>query len=234
LWTTARFVYYCHAAELFVISALAPFVRLGFTSPMPPAKGDLSALMAILSLLVGGPESRSGIRSRLRREFPSGNWSRSIVDSSLPSLLEKGSVVLVGSGEEPSEEIYEASARGVDEFREWMRGSARAPLPLRDSFLLWIEHSTEAELPSLIQAAREMEEAAKAEFDEARRRLNSERVLGNLGPPDGSDWTGRMRYAVLSETVVIWHQRAARLKSLRLRLSQGYSKHAEIPVDDDE
>jgi hypothetical protein len=201
---------------------------------MPPAKGDLSALMAILSLLVGGPDSRSGIRGRLRREFPYGNWSRSIVDTSLPSLLAQELIVLVQSGEERSEDLYEASGRGVEEFRRWMRESGRAPLPLRDSFQVWIEHSTEAEQPALIQAAREMEEAAKVEVEAALRRLNSERVLGNLGPPDGSDWTGRMRHAVLMEMVLIWQQRAARFKNLRARISQGYSKHAETPVDDDE
>lgn len=200
---------------------------------MPGPRGDLPAIMAVLALLLRGPDSQANLKIRFEREFPHGDWSRSIVHSSLTSLVEQGFAALVQTGAKPSENVYEATGKGITAFREWLREIARQPPPLREPMQVWLEHSTEDELPDLLQAIREREETARAEFRAAQIHLNSERILGRLGPSDGSDWQGTVRNAVLSELVMIHGQRAVRFKKLRGRLMQGRERHSPIPPDDD-
>jgi DNA-binding PadR family transcriptional regulator len=197
---------------------------------MPPAKGDLTATKAILGLFVSEPSTAMNIKARLRREYPHAGWSPSIVNTTIPSLVDQKFIVLVRAGSKPSEHFYEATDSGVAEFKRWMAESPRAPEPLRDPFLVWIRHSTEDELPKLITLAREQEEEASVELEKARERLNRERERGNL---DSADWNGRVRYMVLSRMALAWNSRVELAKDLRLNLRQGYDKHMRMPGDDD-
>jgi len=100
--------------------------------------------------------------------------------------------------------------------------------------LLWLEHSDESELDEILEVIREVEEEARADFEAARTRLNSERALGNLGPADGSQWRGRMREAVLSELAVICGQRVKQLKRLQSKVkNDGRELHSEAAADGD-
>ncbi len=200
---------------------------------MPPAKGELTATKAILGLFVTEPSTTKNIRARLRREFPHAVWSASIVSTTIPALVGQGLIVLVREGSKPSEHFYEATEKGIAEFRRWMAESPRAPSPLRDSFVVWIANSKEDELPELLTAVREKEEEAYAELDAAQRRLRIERDLGSLGRANGSDWNGRMRYAVLSHMAAAWNARVELAKNMRLNLTQGHHRHKRLPQDDD-
>jgi hypothetical protein len=58
-------------------------------------------------------------------------------------------------------------------------------------------------------------------------------MLGNLGPPDDSDWHGRMRNALLSELVLMSGERCKRLMRLRQKvLNKGRELHAEAAEDE--
>ncbi len=199
---------------------------------MPPAKGSLAANKAILSLFLAGPETHSNIKARLRREYGDARWSRSIVNSSIPALAEQGHVRLLREGEKRADDLYEITKQGVGEFRRYMRESPRAPAPLREPLQLWIEHSTPDELPVLLSVIRETELAASSELEAAQLRLHNDRALGKLGPKDGSDWNGRMRYAVLSDRVLYWQQRVERCMGLRQMLTGGRNMHSRRPAAD--
>ncbi len=201
---------------------------------MAPAKGDLTASMAILGLLIQQPDTPSHVRTRLAREFPHGRWSRSIAYNDVRSLVRQGLIRQIRAGEKHSEDIYEVTSEGRAALKEWVSDAAKAPRPVRDAMLLWLEHSDESELPELLQVVREVEEIARAEFEAAQTRLNTERTLGNLGPADGSDWHGRMRDAVLSELVLMCGERARRLMRLRQKLlNQGRELHTQAAADGD-
>jgi DNA-binding PadR family transcriptional regulator len=199
---------------------------------MPPAKGNLAAIKAILGLFLDGPETQGNIRARMRREYTDAHWSRSIVDAGIPALVAQGLIALIASGERPKENVYEITAEGIAEFKRWIRESPRAPMPMREPLQLWIEHSTPDELPVLLAVIKETEEAAFAEVRAAQRRINSDRTMGKLGPPDSSEWNGRLRYAILSDKVLYWQQRAARCKNLRKILQGGHNMHEREPAGD--
>ncbi len=199
---------------------------------MPPAKGNLAAIKAILSLFLDGPETQANIRARLRKEYAHANWSRSIVDAAIPALLGQGLITLIASGERPADSIYQITDNGVEAFKRYIRDTPRAPVPMRDPLQLWIEHSTRDELPVLLAVIKETERAATDEVDAAQKRINSERVLGRLGPSDGSDWNGRVRYALLSDRVRYWQARVARCIHLRKDLIEGRNMHRRSSGDD--
>jgi DNA-binding PadR family transcriptional regulator len=199
---------------------------------MPPGKGNLAATKAILSLFLAGPETQGNVRARLRREYADAFWSRSIVDYALPSLAMQGLIVLVARGEKRGDDVYEITERGVGEFKHWIRESSRAPAPIREPLQLWIEHSTPRELPALLAVIRESEIATRLELALAKRRFDSQRNRGSFGPPDNSEWKGRVRYAIHGDRVVYWQQRLARLATLRKLLKGERDLHQRAPADD--
>jgi DNA-binding PadR family transcriptional regulator len=199
---------------------------------MPPPKSSLAANKAILSLFLDGPDSLANIRKRLRREYGDARWSRSIVSSTVPSLVEQGHLRLIEQGEKTADNIYEATTKGVKEFRRWIQEFPRAPTPVREPLQLWIEHSTRDELPMLLAVIRESEQAALREVDEAQRRLNNERMLGRLGPADGSDWPGHMRYVIHSDRVMYWQYQVTRCTRLRKLLNGDRNQHRPISTEE--
>jgi DNA-binding PadR family transcriptional regulator len=197
-----------------------------------PPKGNLAAIKVILSLLLDGPETHASIKKRLRREYPHAGWSRSIVNVSLPALVAQGLIVLIGSGERRGDDLYEITEDGIAGFRRWAREAARSVGPLREPLQGWIENSRPEELPRLIATVREVELEARAKLSEAQAFLNSERTLGRCGPPDGSDYQGRVHYAILMDSGKYWDQRVARCKLLRANLRGNHDLHQRRPADD--
>jgi DNA-binding PadR family transcriptional regulator len=197
---------------------------------MPPPQGELTATKAILGLFIAEPSTTQNIKIRLRREFPTAGWSRSIVNKTVPALVRQGLIVMVSEGSKPSEHFYEATVKGVDEFERWLAETPAAPAPLRDSFLIWLANSTEEALPRMLSIARKQEEAADVELQRARQRLNHERDLGSLDP---ADWNGRVQYTVLSLMALTWNFRVECAKSVRLNLTQGHNRHMRLPDDND-
>lgn len=197
-----------------------------------PPKGNLVAIKAILSLLLDGPETHANIRKRLRRKYPHADWSRSIVNVSLPALVAQGLIVLIGSGERRGDDLYEITEEGVADCRRSVREQSRSVGPLREPLESWIENSTPEELPRIIANIRALELEATQKQSEAQAHLNSERQLGRCGPPNGSDHRGRAHYAILLDRVTHWRQRAERYKKLRANLRGNHDLHQRRPADD--
>jgi DNA-binding PadR family transcriptional regulator len=186
----------------------------------PPRKGELTASMAILGLVVQRSDTVNGLGTRLIERFPHGQWSRSVAHNSLPSLEKQGLVRLVAQGAERALDRYEATPEGIEEFRDWLRTSSAAPLALRDAVHAKLELAGEEDVPDLIAAIREEEQACVREFAAASSRLNVEWQLKRLGPPSGTDLPGRVRSALMTDEAMLWGMRARRLRRLRRELEE--------------
>jgi DNA-binding PadR family transcriptional regulator len=191
----------------------------------PPRKGDLTASMAILGLVVQKTDTVNSLGARLVERFPHAQWSRSVAHNSLPNLEKQGLVRMIERGAERALDRYEATDEGIDEFRDWLRTSSAAPLALRDAVHAKLELADEEDVPDLLLAIREEEEACAREFAAASSRLNVEWQLRRLGPPSGAgqpssgtDLGGRVRRALMTDEAMLWGMRARRLRRLRREL----------------
>jgi DNA-binding PadR family transcriptional regulator len=191
----------------------------------PPRKGELTASMAILGLVVQKADTVNGLGTRLVERFPHGQWSRSVAHNSLPSLEKQGLLRIVERGAERALDRYEATPEGIEEFRDWLRTSSAAPLALRDAVHAKLELAGEEDVPDLILAIHAEEQACAREFAAASSRLNIEWQLKRLGPPSGTDLRGRVQSALMTDEAMLWGMRARRLRRLRREL--------EDPGEDD-
>jgi DNA-binding PadR family transcriptional regulator len=197
-----------------------------------PPKGTLAAIKVILSFLLDGPETHENIKKRLRREYPHANWSRSVVNVSLPALVAQGLIVLIGSGARRGDDLYEITEEGIADCRRSAPEASRSVGPLREPLEIWIENSKPEELPRIIATIKALEREASDKQSDAQMRLNSERQLGRCGPSNGSAYQGRAHYAVLLDNVMYWRQRAERYKQLRASLRGSHDLHQRRPADD--
>lgn len=171
--------------------------------------------------------------------FPHAQWSRSVAHNSLPSLEKQGLVRMVERGAERALDRYEATDAGIEEFRDWLRASSAAPLALRDAVHAKLELAAEDDVPDLIAAIREEEEACAREFAAASSRLNVEWQLKRLGPagrPERAssepDLRGRVRRALMTDEAMLWGMRARRLRRLRRELEDTVEDVEELGNDD--
>ncbi|HEV3322407.1 MAG TPA: hypothetical protein VG147_09500 [Solirubrobacteraceae bacterium] len=205
----------------------------------PPRKGDLTASMAILGLVVQKTDTVNSLGARLVERFPHAQWSRSVAHNSLPSLEKQGLVRLVDHGAERALDRYEATDAGVEEFREWLRASSAAPLALRDAVHAKLELAGEEDVPDLITAIREEEEACAREFAAASSRLNLAWQLKRLSPANGAgpgrsapDLRGRVQRALMTDEAMLWGMRARRLRRLRRELEDTVEDGEELGSGD--
>ncbi len=195
--------------------------------------------MAILGLVVQKTDTVNSLGARLVERFPHAQWSRSVAHNSLPSLEKQGLVRLIEHGAERALDRYEATGAGVEEFRDWLRASSAAPLALRDAVHAKLELAEEEDVPDLIAAIREEEEACAREFAAASSRLNVEWQLKRLGPALGggparsaTDLRGRVRRALMTDEAMLWGMRARRLRRLRRELEDTVDDGEELGSGD--
>jgi DNA-binding PadR family transcriptional regulator len=195
--------------------------------------------MAILGLVVQKTDTVNSLGARLVERFPHAQWSRSVAHNSLPSLEKQGLVRLIEHGAERALDRYEATDAGVEEFRDWLRASSAAPLALRDAVHAKLELAEEEDVPDLIAAIREEEEACAREFAAASSRLNVEWQLKRLGPALGAgpaqsatDLRGRVRRALMTDEAMLWGMRARRLRRLRRELEDTVEDGEELGSGD--
>jgi len=195
--------------------------------------------MAILGLVVQKTDTVNSLGARLVERFPHAQWSRSVAHNSLPSLEKQGLVRLIEHGAERALDRYEATDAGVEEFRDWLRASSAAPLALRDAVHAKLELAEEEDVPDLIAAIREEEEACAREFAAASSRLNVEWQLKRLGPALGggptqstTDLRGRVRRALMTDEAMLWGMRARRLRRLRRELEDTVDDGEELGSGD--
>ncbi len=195
--------------------------------------------MAILGLVVQKTDTVNSLGARLVERFPHAQWSRSVAHNSLPSLEKQGLVRMVEHGAERALDRYEATDAGIEEFRDWLRASSAAPLALRDAVHAKLELAEEEDVPDLIAAIHEEEEACAREFAAASSRLNVEWQLKRLGPANGAgpaqstpDLRGRVRRALMTDEAMLWGMRARRLRRLRRELEDTVEDGEELGSGD--
>lgn len=134
-------------------------------------------------------------------------------------------------GGKRGEDGYEATPEGEAHFRVWLRESSEAAPALHDPTRARLEFCQEEDLPVMLRLLKAEEKICTDRFDGARWRLNKERRSGHFGPADGSDGRGRLVYALMADDILIWGNRALRLKRLREGL-EGHGPDIEQPDDD--
>ncbi len=207
----------------------------------PPRKGDLTASMAILGLVVQRSDTVNSVGARLVERFPHAQWSRSVAHNSLPNLEKQGLVRLVEHGAERALDRYEATPAGAEEFHDWLRASSAAPLALRDAVHAKLELAEDDDMPDLIAAIRAEEDACAREFAAASSRLNVESQLKRLGAgaqDTGAETVGdndlraRVKRALLTDEAMLWGMRARRLRRLRRELEETVEDGEELGSGD--
>lgn len=189
--------------------------------------------MAVLGLLIQRPGGPAHIRMRLDQEYSQDKWSRSIAYNTIRDLAEKGLIRKVRDGTAKSEDVYEPTDEGVSEFMAWASAAATTPPPERDPLLVWVEHSKRSELPKMLAVLKKLEEDTYSERDAAQVQMNQERRRSMFGPPDGSDWSGLMRYTARSQRVKKLGQRAEDFKKIALKIqNKGNELQLEEPNPD--
>jgi DNA-binding PadR family transcriptional regulator len=184
----------------------------------PSRKGDLTASVAILGLVVEEADTLNGVRSRLAERFPDAGWSRSIAYSAMPSLARQGSIRMIRGGTERSLDLYEATPAGVASFRRWLR-QVPAPPGLRDALRAKLEFvASEDDLLAVLEAIREQEEVCIEAAYDARRRLAKARRQWQRGRAKEEDWRSRVQRALLADEARLWDAASERLRRLGLDL----------------
>jgi hypothetical protein len=182
----------------------------------PARKGDLSAKMAILGLLVQRSDTIYGVKSRLIEKFPGASWSRTIAHNSVSSLAKDGHVRVAVGGAEPGLDLYEATSEGMGWFRQWLVEFEQGPPVLRDALRAKLEYvADEATLLAVIEAIREQEDACFDESEAAKARLRRAIRRGELGSARDAGWESRLRYALMSDEALLWRDMAVRRKRFR-------------------
>ncbi len=179
--------------------------------------------MTILGLVIRRPDSASGVALRLTEELPRSQWSRSIAHNTLPSLAKQGFVRLVEKGSKSSLDRYEATEEGVDEFRGWLRESVAVAPALRDVLHATLTLVGDEDLPWLVEAIQDQEEACRQRAEQALRRHNEARRKRLLG--------SRARNAMMIYEVVLWNQTAKRLARLRKDLEGSEDQEIDDGVE---
>jgi len=158
----------------------------------PARKGDLTAKMAILGLLVQRADTINGIKTRLAERFPGASWSRSIAYGAVASLADEGCVRVAAAGAERGYELYEATSTGVGSFRTWLGEFSEDPPVLRDALRAKLEYvAGQEDLLAVIEAMREQEDACFEASEAAKVRLRRALRRGELGSGRGEPGAGR-------------------------------------------
>lgn len=213
----ALVVYICRMART-VLPGRTNFPAFGY-HPLMPETVETSGLgqMTVLGLIIRQPSNASRIKTLLDEECPWAQWSRGYSHKSTEKLLERGYIQVSKSGRKRrSEDIYEHTDNGLEVFLDWVAKEATVPEPIRDSLLLWLLLAQESELPRIISAIRVREQAATKDLETALALLNRERFTKAFGPPDGSDFKGRMLWAVRSFQVSMFRDTATRFRRMLL------------------
>jgi DNA-binding PadR family transcriptional regulator len=174
--------------------------------------------MMVLGLVVQESDSVAGVARRLADQFASARFPKTSAHNNLPSLAREGYVRLVGAGEKPTLDRYEATAEGVELLRDWLRRTELPPA-ICDVLQCKLELLQREDLAALVQIVREEEDAYTSAHDIAHSRLlreqRSRRARGGM-----VDWHGRLRSIQTKDETLLWGLMSQRLEHLREELEE--------------
>jgi len=177
--------------------------------------------MAILGLVIERPdETVSKIATLFTERFHYARFSPSTVYNTLPRLADHGSAqrtYVAQPGQKPSaEDRYEATERGVDAFREWVRDFAMEPTPMRDAFYCRMEFAELGDFPLMDESLERELKMCREEFVATRAGLLS------LGVTDLAldDLKTELRITLVHDQNIYWGFQIRRIERLRRRLTE--------------
>jgi DNA-binding PadR family transcriptional regulator len=194
----------------------------------------MSASMAVLGLVVQRPDTIAGVAFRLSETFPRARWSPGAAHSNMPNLTKQGLLRVAQEGPEPTLDRYEATPRGVEEFRQWLARSSSLPPALRDGLQAKLEFIEFEELAGFIETVRKAERDCRSEYAAAHGRW---KAFGSLGSPDSAPETTeeplrhKLKAVQLVDEVMLWGAQAKRLASLRSQLESLLQETSSPPGD---
>jgi DNA-binding PadR family transcriptional regulator len=178
--------------------------------------GDPTPRMMVLGLVVQEPDSVAGVARRLADQFASARFPKTSAHNNLPSLARDGYVRLVRRGEKASLDRYEATVKGVELLRGWLRRTELPPA-IRDVVQCKLELLQREDLAALVEIMREEEDAYTSAHDIAHSRMlreqRSRRARGGPG-----DWQTRLRAVQTKDEANLWGLMSQRLERLREEL----------------
>jgi DNA-binding PadR family transcriptional regulator len=185
----------------------------------------------VLGLVIQQEDTVAGVDRRLADQFASARFSRGSAHKNLPSLAEKGYVRMVKKGppEEPTLDRYEATPRGVELFRGWLRGTELPPA-IRDALQCKLEFLERDDLAALIEVVREEEESYTFACDIARSRVLGEQ-RSRRARQKPVDWRIRLRSIQSKDEANLWGLMSQRLERLRDELEGLLDEISNGPAD---
>jgi DNA-binding PadR family transcriptional regulator len=191
------------------------------------SSGELTPRMMVLGLVIQQRDTVAGVDRRLADQFASARFSRGSAHKNLPSLAEKGYVRLVRKGppDEPTLDCYEATPKGVELLRGWLRHTEMPPA-IRDALQCKLEFLEREDLAALIQLVREEEYAYTCACDIARSRvLREQRSRRAREMP--VDWRVRLGGIRSKDEATLWGLMSQRLERLRDELEELFDEISE-------
>jgi len=180
----------------------------------------LSAGEAVLGLVIEKPDHGFRLERRLEERFGSARFAYSTAYSAL-RRLEKDGLVRPAAGRAPlgDEVIYEATPKGCEHFRDWVRAPASGPV-LREELHARIALCEPRDLPRLIEVVHVEERACVGELDRIRERMVAEQELNGTRPVIQEPWSALMGRAVAHGEAAFWGGRIRQLAQLRAYLEE--------------
>jgi DNA-binding PadR family transcriptional regulator len=183
----------------------------------------LSAGEAVLGLVIEQPDRGFSLERRLEQRFGAARFSYSTAYNALYRMERQGLVRVAGggargSGAAPSsgDAVYEATAKGIEHFRNWVRSSTHAPV-LREEIHARVALCEPRDVPRLIEILHAEELSALAELDGVRERIIAER-RGAAGGDLAEQWSALMGRGVADAEAAFWGGRINQLARLRAYL----------------
>jgi DNA-binding PadR family transcriptional regulator len=188
----------------------------------------LSAGDAVLGLLIEQPANSYQLERRLETRFGSAAFAHGTAYQAVKRLAGQGLIrpltadapLPLSPPSIPSSQAtvhataYEATPRGVEHFRRWLRASTSRP-PVREELLAKISFCGPADLPRMIEIVRDAELACTAQLKELNERMRRERLLA------GDDaWRRLMTLIVTAGDTAWWDARIKWLQDLRTYLQR--------------
>jgi DNA-binding PadR family transcriptional regulator len=190
----------------------------------------LSAGEAVLGLVIEQPDTASRLGKRLVERFRAAQFTSSTAHNALTRLARAEFVRVVVEDSAPAEEPrWEATPRGVEHFRAWLRSCSSAAPALREELQAKVEFCTAEDLPHLIEAIRAEERACASMFAAAQGRLSEADLTAPRHSSDASRWSAATRRAVLRDEAAMWGMRFKRLERLRARVEE--LREAALPAE---
>lgn len=172
----------------------------------------------MLGLVIEQPDCGFGLERRLEERFGAARFAYSTAYNALYRMERQGLVRVIAGEEGGAREArYEATDKGIEHFRRWVRGGGSAPV-LREELHAKIALCEPRDVPRLIEVVHQEELACVAQLDALRERMVAEQRGGAGGALAERAWPELMALAVTHGEAAFWSGRIAQLGQLRTYL----------------